>query len=57
MAQNAFLERFRRALNHHKEFSERLSDFDRSVLIRSNRFISGALGIAKVSCLLILIQK
>ena len=56
MAQNVFLERFRRALNHHKEFSERLSDFDRSLLIRSNQFISGALAIAKVSYLFILMQ-
>ena len=43
-----FLERSRRVLKLHPEFSERLSDFNRSALWRSNYLLAGALCLAKV---------
>ena len=43
-----FLERFRRVLGLHPEFSNGLSDFDRSALWRSNYLLAGALTLAKV---------
>ena len=45
---NMMKERFRRVLSVHPEFSERLSDFDRSALWRSNYRMVAALSIAKV---------
>ena len=43
-----FLERSRRVLKLHPEFAERLSDFNRSALWRSNYLLAGALCLAKV---------
>ena len=42
------LERFRRILRTHPEFSERLSDYDRSILWRSNYQMAAALILLKV---------
>ena len=46
---NMFLERFRRVLMLYPEFSERLSDFDRSALWRSNYLMAAALASARVN--------
>ena len=43
-----FLERFRRVVGVHSEVSDRLSDFDRSALWRSNFLLAGALCLSKV---------
>ena len=43
-----FLERFRRGLNLHEEFSERLSDFDRSALWKRNSLVAVGLTFCKV---------
>ena len=43
-----FCERFRRGLNLHKEFSEGLSDFDRSALWKKNSMIAAGLSTCKV---------
>ena len=44
-----FLERFRRTLRLHPEFTEELSDFDRSALWRSNYLMAGAICVSKVN--------
>ena len=51
-----FLERFRRVLRLHPEFSNGLSDFDRSALWRSNYLLAGALTLAKVYKLKIILS-
>ena len=43
-----FVERFRRGLNLHPEFSEQLSDFDRSALWRSNYKYAAGIALCKV---------
>ena len=45
---NMFVERFRRGLNLHTEFSERLSDFDRSALWKRNSVLAVGLTLCKV---------
>ena len=41
-------ERYRRALNNHKEFSRELSDYDRSALWYSNLPVASAITVCKV---------
>ena len=43
-----FVERFRRGLNLHPEFSDQLSDFDRSALWRSNYKYAAGIALCKV---------
>ena len=44
-----FLDRYRRVLKLHPEFTVGLSDFDRSALWRSNYLMAGALCLSKVT--------
>ena len=53
---NMFLERCRRVTKLHPEFSQRLSDFDRSALWRSNYLMAVAVNFAKVICIYICIN-
>ena len=43
-----FYERFRRSLRLHPEFTEGLSDCDRSALWRHNYLVAGAMCLSKV---------
>ena len=44
-----FVERFRRGLRLHKEFSQKLSDFERSALWRNNYKYATGIALCKVS--------
>ena len=47
-ALNLFIERLRRGLSVHSEFSAKLSDYDRSLLWKKNYLLAGALSYVKV---------
>ena len=48
IALNLFIERLRRGLSIHSEFSDKLSDYDRSLLWKKNYLLAGALSYVKV---------
>ena len=48
IALNLFIERLRRGLSIHSEFSDKLSDYDRSLLWNKNYLLAGALSYVKV---------
>ena len=49
MGVKMFVERLRRGLCIHPEFSDQLSDFDKSLLWKKNFSLAGALSMVKVS--------